>query len=194
MRAFLLTLPLCFGCGPMLTPVPDAGRDLLCNGAAKTPANLLENGAFECDPSPATWRALYGTLELGAGGRTGRAAKVTVNAAGGRMSYAKDFAVDAGMKTFCFSAWLTGTAPSMRLRVLRVFPANVQEDQFSELIFPDWKRIPTFKVSNDQAPKLQLVFEVQTNRTDGLNAVPGDTMLIDDVDVWEGSANCSETR
>ena len=50
------------------------------------------------------------------------------------------------------------------------------------------------KVSNDNAPKLQLVFEAQTNRGDGLDAVAGETLLIDDVDVWETSGNCTETR
>ena len=79
----------------------------------------------------------------------------------------------------------------MRMRVLQ---GTGQEVQFSELIFPEWRRIPTLKVGNENAPRLQLVFEIQTNRTDALNGKPGDTMLIDDVDVWESSANCMEQR
>ena len=172
--------------------VPDAGPTG-CKDTSKTPANIIENPAFECDSTPAEWNAVSGTLEFVSGGRTGRAAQLTV-AATGRFAYAKDVAVDAGNKTFCFSAYLKGTAPYMRMRVLRVMSGSVQEVAFSEQIFSDWRKIPTLKVTNDNAPKLQLVFEVQTNRSDNLNAMPGQTLLIDDVDVWETTGNCTETR
>ncbi|MDP2273317.1 MAG: hypothetical protein Q8N23_08715 [Archangium sp.] len=194
MRLSLLTLSVAlFACGP--TPVvPDAGSPLGCRDTAKTPANLIENGAFECDTSPPEWSAVYGTFETVSTGRSGRAGQITVNPAGGRFAYSKDFAVDAGNKTFCFSAYLKGTAPFMRMRVLRVMSGSVQEVAFSEQVFSDFRKIPTLKVTNDNAPKLQLVFEAQTNRSDGMNAMPGQTLLIDDVDVWESAANCSETR
>lgn len=195
MRSFWKSWPVLVlaGCGPM-TVVPDAGGGGACRDTSKSPANLIENPGFECDELPAEWSAVSGTLELAAGGRSGRAAKVTVNQAGGRFAYTKSFAPDAGTSTFCFSAWLQGTAPFMRMRVLRDLGGSVQEVAFSEQIFADWHRIPTLKVANENAPKLQLVFEVQTNRGDGLNARPGQTMLIDDVDVWQSTANCSETR
>ena len=181
------------GCGGPVGGT-DAGVDAGCRDTSKTPSNLLENPGFECDESPAAWSGVYGTFELAAGGRSGRAGQVTVNQAGGRFAYTKTFAPDVGNKTYCFSAWLTGTAPFMRMRVLRDFGGSVQEVSFSEQIFPDWRRIPTLKVTGDNAPKLQLVFEVQTNRTDGMNAMPGQTLRIDDVDVWESSSNCAETR
>lgn len=183
----LLTAGVLAGCGAQ-----GGATDGGCRDSSKTPANLLENPAFECDG--AEWSAVYGTLDLAAGGRSGRAAKVTVNAAGGRFVYAKTFAPDAGAKTFCFSAWLQGTAPFMRMRVLRDFGGRVEEVAFSEQIFSDWRRIPTLKVANDNAPSLQLIFEVQTNRTDGQNGMVGQTMLIDDVDVWESTSNCTESR
>ena len=197
MRSFCtcLAVLLLAACGPMPV-VPDAGGGG-CRDTSKTPANLLENPGFECDSTPSEWSAVYGTLELAAGGRSGRAAKVTTNQAGGRMAYTKDFAVDAGSKTFCFSAYISGTAPFMRMRVLRVLNGSVQEVAQSDQVFGDFRRTPLgqpLKVTNDNAPKLQLVFEVQTNRSDGMNAMPGDTLLIDDVDVWESSANCTETR
>ena len=197
MRAFLVSVPVFFfACGPMVKGAPDAGGQDLCNGPAKTPANLIENGGFECDLSPAAWAgsSIYGTFEIVDGGHSGRAGKVTVNAGGGRMSYAKDFAVDAGMKSFCFSAFLSGTAPFMRMRVL-AGGTNQEVDQ-SDQIFSDWRRLPlgtALEVPNNNATKLQLVFEVQTNRATQ-NALPGDTMLIDDVDVWESSTHCMETR
>lgn len=196
MRAlpFLVVLS---ACGPM-NVVPDAGGNGACRDTAKNPPNLLENPGFECDTSPAAWSQVYGTLELAAGvGRSGRGAKVTVNAAGGRFAYAKDFAVDAGMKSFCFTAYVSGTVHFMRTRVLRVLNGSVTEVAQADQVFGDFRRTPLgspLKVSNDNAPKLQLVFEAQTNRGDGLDAVAGETLLIDDVDVWETSGNCTETR
>jgi hypothetical protein len=180
-------------CGPQMTGT-DAGVG--CRDTTKSPANLLENPGFECGEATgnADWSAVFGTLELAAGGRTGRAAKLTVNAAGGRFAYAKTFAESPANKTYCFSAWLSGTAPFMRMRVLRDFGGSVQEVSFSDQIFPDFRKIPTLKVTGDMAPKIQLVFEVQTNRPDGQNAMAGQTMLIDDVDVWESTSNCSEPR
>ena len=197
MRAPFAILFVCLvACGPV-NVVPDAGGEGACRGAAKTPPNLLENPGFECDPSPAAWSQIYGTLELAAGGRSGRGAKVTVNGAGGRIAYAKDFAVDAGTKSFCFTAYISGTVHFMRTRVLRVLNGSVTEVAQSDQVFGDYRRTPLgnpLKVSNDNAPKLQLVFEAQTNRGDGLDAVPGETLLIDDVDVWETSGNCTEAR
>lgn len=198
MRALLFTLPLlAFSCGAP-SPAPDGGSvDAGCRDLSKTPANLLENPSFECDSSPAEWSAVYGTLELAAPGRSGRAAKVTVNQAGGRFAYTKEFAPNPGTRSFCFTAWLSGTAPYMRMRVLRVDNGGVREITFSEKITSTWERFPPVNpllVPSENASKLQLVFEVQTNRGDGLNGMPGDTMLIDDVDVWETSGTCAETR
>lgn len=194
MRLLSLMLPVVlFACGP--TPgLPDAGSPSGCRDTSKTPSNLIENGAFECDTSPLEWSAAYGTLELVTGGRSGRAAQITVNAAGGRFAYTRDFAVEGGNKTFCFSAYLKGTAPFMRMRVLRVSSGSVQEVAFSEQVFSDFRKIPTLEVTNDNAPKLQLVFEAQTNRSDGMSATPGQTLVIDDVDVWESTTRCKETR
>lgn len=193
MRTLVLssTLAVLAACGPA-SSTPDGGG--ACAGAVKTPANLIDNPGFECDSGE--WSAVpsYGKLELVPGGRSGRAAQVTVESLGGRLVYGKEFAPNPGNKTFCFTAWLTGTAPFMRLRVLREFSGSVQEVQFSEQVFGDWRRIPTLKVDGQNAPKLTLVFEVQTNRTDGQSATPGQTMRIDDVDVWESSNNCTESR
>ena len=194
MRLPLLLLALLPACGPM-TVTPDAGSSD-CRDTSKSPANVLENPGFECDTSPATWSGgVYGSFALVAGGRSGRAAQLTVkDALGARFVYAKDFAVDAGMKTYCVQAWLKGTAPFMRVRVLRS-PNNTAVEQ-ADQIAADWARVPLrpLSVTTDNAAKLQLVFEIQTGRTDGQNGMPGQTLLIDDVDVWESSANCAETR
>lgn len=179
------------GCGPAPSGA-DAGA---CRDAAKSPPNLLENPGFECGDSG--WSAIYGTLAAVAGGHAGQALQLTTSAAGGRFAYAKDVVTEGGLKTYCFTAWVKGTAPFMRLRVLRDFGGQVQEDQFNEALGPEWKRTPPvtpLKVPNGNAPKIQLVFEVQTSRPDGQNAKPGDTLLVDDVDVWETSGSCTEAR
>lgn len=194
MRFSMLLLAFLPACGPM-TGTPDAGSGD-CRDTSKSPANVLENPGFECDTSPATWSGgVYGTFELVGGGRFGRAAQLTVkDALGARFVYAKDFAVDAGMKTYCVQAWLKGTAPFMRVRVLRS-PNNTAVEQ-ADQIAADWARVPLrpLSVTTDDAAKLQLVFEIQTGRTDGQNGVPGQTMLIDDVDVWESTTTCTEAR
>ena len=190
MNRFLLLIFV--ACSPP-PPGPDGGVDAgSCRDTAKTPPNLLQNPGFECDSSPAEWSAVFGTLELVPGGRSGRAARLTT-ATRGSFRYSQEFAVDAGTRTFCFSAWRQGTAPFMRMKVFQGTGATGIE--FAEQVFSDWRKIPTLRVPNDNASKLQLVFEVQTNRTDGQSAMPGDTLLIDDVDVWESSsADCRENR
>ena len=194
MRLSLLPLALLCACGPM-NGTPDAGPGN-CLDSSKTPSNVIENPHFECDTSPATWSGgIYGAFELVAGGHSGRAGQLTVkDALGGRFSYAKEFAVDAGMKTFCVQAWAKGTAPFLRMRVLRS-PMNTAVEQ-SDQIAAEWTKVPLrpFSVTTDGAAKLELVFEIQTGRTDGQNGMVGQTLLIDDVDVWESSANCAEPR
>jgi hypothetical protein len=191
MRTRMVLVLLLTACGTAPGPV-DAGG---CGeGPSRTPLNLIENPGFECGENSDQWAAVFGSLELVNGGRTGRAAKVTVDALGGRFTYAKTFAPSPGNKTYCFSAWVAGSAPFMRMRVLRDFKGRVQEVAFAESMTSEYRRIPTLKVTADGAPALNLVFEVQTNRTDGQNAVAGQTMLIDDVDVWESMSNCGEAR
>jgi hypothetical protein len=188
---FVLTSLFCFACGPM-NPTPDAGNNA-CNGAAKTPANLIENGSFECEGG---WRAVIGELAFVDGGRTGRAAQGTVGQGLGstttRFATIKPVLENAGNKTYCVTAWLKGTVPFMRVRALRENPDTVVE--FSEQVFSDWRRIPTLKFTGDNAARITIVFEAQSNRGDGQNAMLGQSMLIDDVDVWESSNNCMEPR
>lgn len=195
MRLILLTPFVLLACGPAAT-APDAGS--VCRDNPKTPANLLENPGFECDG--AEWAAVpgYGSFDVTTGGRSGRAGRITVGGLGGRAQYTKAFAPEpAGQRTFCVNAWVSGTAPFMRLRVLRDFGGGVQEDSFAAPITSTFTRVPPvnpLKITADNAPKILLVFEVQTNRTDGQNGMSGQTLLIDDVDVWETTSNCSESR
>lgn len=195
MRSSVLLFPLVLAaCSPPMN-VPDAGPGG-CKDTSKSPANIVENWAFECDTTPSEWRALAGTVELVAGGRTGRAAKLTVDQTGARMLYTKDLAVDAGMRKFCVSAYISGTAPFMKTQVLQTGGTMLRIEQADQL-FPDFRKTPLgrgLEVPNGNATKLQLLFEIQTNRTDGQSATPGQYMLVDDVDVWETMGNCGETR
>ncbi len=197
MRTLFPLAILLSACGPQ-TPTPDAGGgDADCRDLSKSPVNLLANPGFECDTSPATWSGgVYGTFDLVSGGRSGRAGQVTVkDTLGGRFAYARDVVSDAGTKTYCVRAWVKGTAPFMRMRVLRS-PNNTAVEQ-ADVITADWHRVPMgtpLSFTGDNAAKVQLVFEIQTGRSDGQNGMPGQIMLIDDVDVWESSANCSEAR
>lgn len=196
MRTFVLLFPLVLlGCSPLMN-VPDGGDAGACKDTTKTPANLLENPGFECDSAPSDWRALEGTVEFVAGGRSGRAAKLTVDQSGARMLYTKDVAVDAGMKTFCVSAYISGTAPFMKTQMLQT-GGTMQVIEQADQLFPDFRKTPLGRgllVPNGNATKLQLLFQIQTRRTDGQSATPGQYMLVDDVDVWETTGNCSEAR
>lgn len=190
----LLLLCLLLACGAP-TPTPDAGG--ACLDTARTPPSLVENWNFECGAE--RWGAIFGTFDIAAGeGRGGGAAgRLTVGSAGGRFAYAPPVATDVGSRTFCATAWVKGTVPFIRLRVLRDFGGSVQEVQFNEQLTADWKRTPPsnpLRVTGDNAPKLLLVFEAQTNRSDGQNAQAGQTLLVDDVDVWETSGTCDEVR
>ena len=197
MRTLPLFVTLFLGCGPPPVPVPDAGPGGDCRDLTKSPSNLLQNPAFECDTSPATWSGgIYGTFAIVEGGRSGRAGQLTVkDALGGRFSYARDVVTNASNKTYCLTAWVKGTAPFMRVRLLRS-PNNTAVEQ-ADQIFPDWHRVPAgrpLSFTGDDAAKVQLVFEIQTGRGDGQNGMPGQIMLIDDVDVWESTSNCAEAR
>jgi len=203
MRAWwsLVGLGVLAGCGSGGGGNPgDAGGG--CTQAGKTPPNLVENYGFECGgDSPAEWTAVYGALEFPSGdAKSGaRAAKLTADAQGGRFAYAKDLVSNGGTATYCVTAWVKGSAPFMRLRVLRDDGGGgFTSFDFNSPVPRVWERVPpsiTVKVPNENKPKLQLVFEVQTNRTDGQNAMPGDTLLVDDVDAWASpSGNCDEAR
>lgn len=158
--------------------------------AEKSPPNVIVNGSFDCAVSDA-WSMVFGsTFAMVEGGRAGQAAQVTVSSLGGRIAYAKDIVAGPSSKSFCFTGWVKGTAPYMRMRVLRDMGGSVSEVSQSAPVTGQWTQIPAIKVEQLNAPRLQLMFEAQTNRTDAFNAKEGDTLLVDDVDAWEFSGSC----
>lgn len=174
----------------------DAGSG--CKDTTKTPSNFIENPGFECGGStPTEWSSVYGTLSFPSEGRSGRAAKVTmVDTSGARIAYNVDI-TNGGTSSYCFSAYVKGTTPFMRLRVFRdLGSSNITSYDFSAPVTTSWSRVPGKygqKVPFANAQRLQLLFEAQTGRSDGLDAKVGDTLLVDDVDGWVStSGNCDE--
>lgn len=156
----------------------------------KTPENLLLNPGFDCGAMPTEWAATYGTTTFPAEGRSGRAAKVVADAAGGRLGYTLDVVTATRLSTYCARAWVRGTAPFMRLSLATpntLFSSNEQ-------LTSSWKQVPYARASLKPGEKLQLLLEVQLVRGDGLNAKPGDVLYVDDVDVWESSSGRCDER
>jgi hypothetical protein len=198
-RWLWLGLSVLAGCGGG-GGATDGGAD--GGDGCTTAGNLVVNAGFECGgAAPAEWAPVFGSLEFPAGdARSGqRAAKLTANAQGARFSYVPDLVTAGGNKTYCVTAWAKGTAPFMRLRVLRDDGGGAFTSfDFNAPVPTAWERVPpnlTVVAPNANAARLQLVFELQTNRSDGQNAVPGDVLFIDDVDAWESpSGRCDEVR
>ncbi len=156
---------------------------------------LVKNAGFECGAStPDAWQGVYGSFAtaVGEGRNGGNAAKGTFSGLGLRFAYAGDIVADAGTKVFCATAWVKGTAPFMRMNLIR----DDLVEAFAAPVGAAWERVPptiSLKIANANSRRLQLFFEAQTGRTDGLNAKAGDTLLVDDVEVWESpSGNCTE--
>jgi hypothetical protein len=180
-------------CGPPQTVVPDAGDD--CNGPTKTPPNLVKNPGFECGgDAPAEWSPFFGDLAFVADAHSGsRAAKVTATANGsGQFSYAPVVVTAAdGAKTYCAAAWMKGSTPNARLSLLVDVGGGGTEYTFTSPISGAWIRLPP--TTNLQVPaprdgKVYLRFQMK-------DATAGDTLLVDDLDVWEsGDGRCQETR
>lgn len=165
-----------------------------------TPPNLVHNNTFECGgANPTEWGAVFGTLDFPSGSAHlgSRNARLTAgNNGAGRFAYEPNVLVDGGTATVCASAWVKGTTPYMKMRLLVTDASgNGVSHEFSAPGGTTWQRVPPSKnldAANNNAKTVQLVFEVQNNRPTGMNAVMGDTLEIDDVDAWispDGSCN-----
>lgn len=197
----LWVLAGCGGGGGAADGGVDGGGAGACRQPGKSPENLVDNYGFECGgAAPAEWAPVFGTLEFPTGdAKSGqRAAKLTANAQGARFTYVPDLVTNGGQQTFCVTAWAKGTAPYMRLRVLRDEGGGATSLEFNSPVPRAWERVPpnlTLIAPNQGSAKLQLVFELQTNRGDGQNAKPGDVLYVDDVDAWaSATGRCDEVR
>lgn len=180
-----------FGAGLIAcSPLPNSLDDGGSGGCETKLPNLLTNGGFECGgATPTGWTQSYGTMtrEATAGRNGTAAAKVVADALGGRL--AVEIPTDRARRLYCAAAYVKGQATESRNIYMRIWltgdGAN-PSGQFAAPIDPDWARVPpTISVSAEmETSSLQLMFEIQTARTDEFNAKPGDMMLVDDVEVW----------
>jgi hypothetical protein len=194
-RSSIAVCLVVLGCGSPPIVTPDAGNTF-CVGQ-HLPPNLVQNWGFDCSGAAAPeWAAIYGKLDFpdGAGRKGSRAARLVVSDETlARFSTATPIPTEP-TKTYCLSAWARGTAPHMRLTVVH---DNASTLSFASPVPKDWGKIPPspFRVRNPSGSSIQPMFEIQTSRPDSENAKVGDTLLIDDVDVWESSSGlCDETR
>ena len=178
----VMTLTL-VGCGQMqMTPV-DAGD--MCAGGAKTPANLLQNPGFECSRNPEQWVGSF-SFDL-ASHSGGKSAKLVADAAGTVFLGIDSVAKPTTATTYCMTLWAKGTAPAVRLSGL----TSPQAMMFSNPLSGDtWVRVPpTTVLKVPVAANAGLAIKIAP-----ANAAAGDTVFIDDVDVWESTTDCKETR
>lgn len=165
---------------------------------AKTPPNLMANAGFECGADGGTdrpdgWAARDGTMAWVGEGRSGKALQLTVPASGqGTLLYRYDVASGLGTRTYCATLWAKGTAPDVKLIMRRVNQGgSVTDFTFSDTVGPAFARVPpnlVREVPGENADRLLML--VQT-----ITAKAGDTVAIDDVDVWVSDDGlCKEAR
>ena len=170
------------GCGQQMMMTVDAGD--MCAGAAKTPPNLLQNPGFECSKNPEQW---IGSFAFDVAAHSGaKSAKLVADAAGQVFLGIDQVAKPAAATTYCITAWAKGTAPTVKLQGL----TSPQAMMFASPLTVDWARVPpTTVLAVPVAANQGLAIKINFS-----NAAPGDTIFIDDVDVWESTTNCKETR
>jgi hypothetical protein len=164
---------------------------------AKTPPNLLANGSFECGAAgPEGFFAKDGELALATGDahQGSRSVKLTVPATGATdvtLAASGNVATNLGNATYCGTAWVKGTVSDARLVLRRSTSGAVEDLTFTGPVTGTWARLPpNLVVKAPGANGNALLLLVQSK-----NGKPGDTLFVDDVDVWvSASGACDEVR
>jgi hypothetical protein len=162
-----------------------------CSGAAKTPPNLVPNNGFECGDMG--WSPQSGTLSADTDARTGtQSAKLVATAAGGKFAVTLPVVTSASGKTYCAVAYLKGTVADAQLSVLEDKGGSVIDHTFSTPVASTtWLRTPPSTTLGVPAAVGSKLYVRLLMRTPNAN----DTLLVDDVDLWESSdGQCKETR
>lgn len=188
MRMWLLVVVLSVlaACSPQMMNPPDSGAGGGC-GTAVTPPNLVPDPSLECGGM--AWSAQQGTVDVASGGRTGaKALRLTASATGaGQMGIPTPLVAMTSGKTYCLSAYVSGTAMDARLEVLPA-PGGIAQT-FSTPVTSAWVRAPMG--TNLKVPAT--VDRSLTLRVLILNGQAGQTLLLDDLDFYESaSGNCNE--
>ncbi len=185
MRASLLVLLLACSPPPPMPP-PDSGTPGCGATSTLTPPNLMADPSFECDGG-AAWSAQQGTFELAAAGHTGMySGKGTASATGALQFGLGPVVASTSGKAYCIHLWVKGSATDMRYEVLP--GAGGMAYSFPPPVTADWARAPmvtNLKVPAPAGTTLHLRFRI-------LNGQPGQTIFVDDVDLWETDGECTE--
>lgn len=168
------------------SPAPTADAGTGCQ-AMLDPPNLVQNGGFECGEA-LEWAAQFGELALVGGAHSGsKAVQVTATASGSaQLGYATAVVKPTSGKTYCVTAWVKGTATGMKVE--GITKAGLSR-AFSTPVEANWVRAPP-------STKLELDFPAGDElflRMSILNGTAGQTLIVDDVDVFESaSGKCTE--
>ncbi len=169
-----------------------AGGSGNCNGAAKTPPNLVGNNGFECGDTG--WSPQSGDVVADADAHSGtKSLKLTATAAGGKFASTAPIVASTTGSVYCAVAYLRGTVADAQLSVLEDKGGTVVDHTFSTPVKSEngWLRAPpstNLEVRAAAGSKLYVRFLMRT-------PAAGETLLVDDVDVWESTdGKCKETR
>jgi hypothetical protein len=169
-----------------------SGGGSACDGAAKNPPNLVPNAGFECGDMG--WAPQMGTLDVVTDARSGsKAVKLTASSSGaGVFAYATPILSPAPGDNYCATAWVKGTVGNAKLSILTNNNGVQTDTTFSSPVATStWIRIPPSLVLEVPDAKGTKVY-VRLLLSQG---AAGDTLLVDDVDVWESpDGGCKETR
>ena len=182
---------LCVGCGP--APAPDGGTGGGSGGGSSSTGNFVDNPSFETGDLDG-WFARDGAMAAVGDAHSGtKAVRMTVPSSGtpiATIAMSRPAVTMLGTGTYCGTLWAKNTC-NVRM-ILRAIKTNSELDTtFNDTATSAWTRVPpniTMKIAGDNADQLYVL--VQTR-----GAKAGDTLDIDDVDVWlSPSGRCDEVR
>jgi hypothetical protein len=141
--------------------------------------NAVENSGFEC-PDLTRWSVSDGFGTVIDGGHGGSKSMQLVANARGAVGVGQNNAVaDTGGQTHCARLWVRGTAPQMRLEV-RASPSGTGTAFSSPVGSADWVKVPpggALVVTTMRGESLSILAKTQ-------NADAGETLVVDDVELW----------
>ena len=152
----------------------------------------MANGSFECGgAAPAEWMGVNGTLSFVTTGASdgSRAAKVVSDASGtGGIGSTSPVVAKTSGKTYCINAKAKGTAADVRLEVF----GSLLTSFGSPLSSPDaWVRLPPTTNLEVREPADQSLYV----KVHAQGAAAGDTVIVDDIDLWESpTGKCDQVR
>ncbi len=187
--------------GALDAGVTDAGRDGKDAGAhvdggvrdagncPATPSwNLAVNGGFECAPlSP--WAVSSGTFVPTDAGHSGRLAlAMTADSLGEALVGQNNVLETAAGVTYCAQVWVKGSSAEMRLEV-RASPSGQGTAFSSPVASPEWVKVPPGGYLKVTAPRGELLSVLARTQ----NADAGDTLVVDDFELWPSASGfCDE--